>query len=69
MQLYFPAILLNLINTFSTLDQQKEEVTFSFEEYGFSIPYRILFEYFIVDQYLKDLVDAFEIITLLKMLL
>ena len=60
MQLYFPAILLNLINTFSTLDQQKEEVTFSFEEYGFSIPYRILFEYFIVDQYLKDLVDAFE---------
>ena len=29
MQLYFPAILLNLINTFSTLDQQKEEVTFS----------------------------------------
>ena len=60
MQLYFPAILLNLINTFSTLDQQKEEVTFSFEEYGFSIPYRILFEYFIVDQYLKDLLDAFE---------
>ena len=60
MQLYFPAILLNLINTFSTLDQQKEEIAFSFVEYGFSIPYRILFEYFIVDKYLKDLVDAFE---------
>jgi len=60
MQLYFPAILLNLINTFSTLDQQKEEIAFSFIEYGFSIPYRILFEYFIVDQYLKDLVTAFE---------
>ena len=60
MQLYFPAILLNLINTFSTLDQQKENMTFSFEEYGFSIPYRILFEYFIVDQYLNDLIDAFE---------
>jgi hypothetical protein len=40
MQLYFPAILLNLINTFSTLDQQKEERAFSFVEYGFSIPYR-----------------------------
>ena len=60
MQLYFPAILLNLINTFSTLDQQKEENTFSFEEYGFSIPYRIIFEYFIVDQYLNDLINAFE---------
>ena len=60
MQLYFPAIFLNLINTFSTLDQQKEEIAFSFVEYGFSIPYRILFEYFIVDKYLNDLVDAFE---------
>ena len=59
-QLYFPAILLNLINTFSTLDQQKEEKAFSFVEYGFSIPYRILFKYFIIDQYLYDLIKAFE---------
>ena len=35
-------------------------MTFSFEEYGFSIPYRIIFEYFIVDQYLNDLINAFE---------
>ena len=60
MQLYFPAILLNLINTFSTLDQQKEEITFSVVGYGFSIPYRILFQYFIVDKYLKDLIEAYE---------
>ena len=40
-QLYFPAILLNLINTFSTLDQQKEKYSFQFIEYSFSIPYNL----------------------------
>ena len=60
MQLYFPAILLNLINTFSNLDQQKEQITYSFVEYGFSIPYRIFFKYFIVDKYMNGLIDAYD---------
>ena len=59
-QLYFPAILLNFINTYSTLDQQKEEMAFKFIEYGLSIPYRTFFKNFIFKKYLSDLIDAYE---------
>lgn len=59
-QLYFGAILINLINTFSTLAQEKEEYTFKLMEYGLSIPYKILFQYFIIDKHLVDLIDTYE---------
>ena len=59
-QLYFPAILLNIINTYSTLDQQKEEWAFKFIEYGLSIPYRIFFDNFIIKNYLDDLRNAYD---------
>ena len=59
-QLYFPSLLLNLLSTFSTLDQQKELTTFKFIEYALSIPYRIFFQFLIIDDYLEELIKAYK---------
>jgi hypothetical protein len=58
-QLYFPSILLNLLSTFSIFGQQKETYSFQFIEYSLSIPYRLFFQYLIIDEYLKDLETAY----------
>ncbi len=58
--LYFPSLLLNLLSTFSTLDQQKELTTFKFIEYALSIPYRIFFQFLIIDDYLEELIKAYK---------
>ena len=58
-QLYFPSLILNILNTFSNLDQQKETASFSLIEYAFSIPYRIFFQFSIIDNYIEDLNSAF----------
>ena len=58
-QLYFPSILLNILSTFSIFGQQKETYSFQFIEYSLSIPYRLFFQYLIIDGYLKDLENAY----------
>ena len=58
-QLYFPSILLNLLSTFSIQGQQKETYSFKFIEYSLSIPYRIFFQYSLVQSYLEALKKAY----------
>ena len=57
--LYFPSVLLNLLSSFTTLDQQKELYSFKLIEYALSIPYRIFYQLLIIDDYLKDLIKAY----------
>ena len=59
-QLYFPSVLLTILNTFSTLDQQKEQFSFELIEYGLSIPYRLYFQFFMVEKYLEELKNAYD---------
>ena len=59
-QLYFPSVLLNLLSTFSFMEQRKELLSFKFTEYSLSIPYRLFFHYSIINDYLNDLRDAFK---------
>ena len=54
-QLYFPSVLLKLLNTFSNLDQQKESISFSLIEYILSLPYRIFSQFSVIEHYLKEL--------------
>jgi len=58
-QLYLPSIFLNIINTYSNIDQQKEAKSFKLIEYGLSIPYRIFFQIFVVEKYLDQLKTAY----------
>ena len=58
-QLYFPSILLNLLSTFSIQGQQKESLSFKFVEFSLTIPYRLFFQYSVIDDYLKDLTKAY----------
>ena len=58
-QLYFPSILLNLLSTFSLQGQQKETLSFKFIEYSLSVPYRIFFQYSLIQSYLNDLRKAY----------
>jgi hypothetical protein len=58
-QLYFPSVLLNLLSTFSLQGQQKESLSFKFIEYSLSVPYRIFFQYSLVQSYLNDLQKAY----------
>ena len=59
LQLYFPSVLLNLLSIFSVFSQQKDTYTFRFMEYSLSIPYRIFSQYLIIDEYLEDLLKAY----------
>ena len=58
MQLYFSSILLNLLQTFSILSE-KNSYTFRLIEYSLNIPYRIFFRYLIIDDYIKNLQNAY----------
>ena len=58
-QLYFPSILLNLLSTFSIQGQQKETYSFKFIEYSLSVPYRLFFQYALVQSYLEALKKAY----------
>ena len=59
LQLYFPSVLLNLLSMFSLFSQQKDTYSFGYMEYGLSIPYRIFSQYLVIDEYLKDLLKAY----------
>ena len=58
-QLYFPSILLSLLSAFSIQGQQKSSLSFKFIEYSLSLPYRVFFQYSLVQSYLKDLKKAY----------
>ena len=58
-QLYFSTVLLNLLSTFSILSP-KDSYSFGFIEYSLSIPYRIFFKYYLVNEYLEKLIEAFK---------
>ena len=58
-QLYLPSVLLNILNTFSNLDHQKEALTFNLTEYALSIPYRLFFQYSLIEEYLDKLKNAY----------
>ena len=59
LQLYFPSVLLNLLSTFSVFYQQKDTYSFKFTEYSLSIPYRLFSRYLVIDEYLEDLLKAY----------
>ena len=59
-QLYLPSVLLNLLNTFSNLDHQKEALSFELTEYALTIPYRLFFQYSLIEEYLRKLTDAYK---------
>ena len=58
-QLYFPSILLTLLSTFSLQGHQKDTYSFKFIEYSLSIPYRLFFQYSLIQSYLNDLRKAY----------
>ena len=58
-QLYFPSILLNILSAFSIQGQEKESLSFKFIQFSLTIPYRLFFQYSIIDDFLKDLIKAY----------
>ena len=58
-QLYFPSVFLNILSSFSLFNKNKKSLSFRFIEYSLSIPYRIFFQYLIVENYLNDLLKAY----------
>ena len=56
-QLYFPSILLSILSTFSL--SQKDTLSNKFIEYSLSIPYRIFFQFLIIDKYMDLLIKAY----------
>ena len=58
-QLYFPSVFLNILSSFSLFNKKKNSLSFRFIEYSLSIPYRIFFQYLIVENYLNELLDAY----------
>ena len=59
-QLYFPSLLINILNTFSNFDKHKYLATYTLIAYGMSIPYRIFFQFFMVEEYLNELLEAIQ---------
>ena len=57
-QLFISSVLMTLLNTFSLISQ-KSLWSFQLMEYSLSIPYRILYQYLIVDDYLELLKNAY----------
>ena len=58
-QLYFPSILLNILSSFSILGSQKQALSFRFTEFNLSVPYRLFSTYSVIDDYLRDLTEAY----------
>ena len=56
---WFPSILLSILSTFSIMGKQKETLSFRFIEFSLSIPYRIFFQYSVIEDYLTDLTEAY----------
>ena len=59
LQLYIPSVFLNLLTTFSIFTKLKDTYSFYLVEYSLSIPYRLFFKIFIIDDYINDLEHAF----------
>ena len=59
-QLYLPSVFLSYLSYFSLLSKQKDSYSFGFMEYSLSLPYRVFSHYLIIDQYLQNLIDAYE---------
>ena len=59
-QLYLPSLLLNILNIFSGLTQKNEVDSFALIEYGFSLPYRLFFNFFMIEEYLNELKTVYE---------
>ena len=57
-QLYFPSVLLNILSTFSL--SQKDNLSNKLIEYSLSIPYRVFFQFLIIDKYIELLQTAYE---------
>ena len=56
-QLYFPSVLLNILSTFSL--SQKDSLSNKLIEYSLSIPYRVFFQFLIIDKYINLLYNAY----------
>ena len=56
-QLYFPSVLLSILSTFSL--SQKDNLSNKLIEYSLSIPYRMFFQFLIVDKYIELLKKAY----------
>ena len=56
-QLYFPSVLLSILSTFSL--SQKDNLSNKLIEYSLSIPYRIFFQFLIIDNYMDLLIKAY----------
>ena len=56
-QLYFPSVLLNILSTFSL--SQKDSLSNKLIEYSLSIPYRVFFQFLIIDKYINLLRKAY----------
>ena len=59
-QLYLPSLLLTMINSLSSLNKEKEIVSWQIIEYGLSIPYRLFFQFFMIEEYLKELETVYD---------
>ena len=57
-QLYVSSVFLSLLSKFSILST-KESRSFKLIEYSLNIPYRIFFHYLLIDEYLKELQNAY----------
>ncbi len=54
-QLYLPSLLLTVINSISSLNREKEVLSWTIIEYGLSLPYRLFFQFFMIEEYLTEL--------------
>ena len=57
LQLYFPSVLLSILKTFSL--SQDDTNSNKLIEYSLSIPYRIFFQFLIIDKYINKLRKAY----------
>jgi len=66
LQLYMPSVFLHLLSILSIFGNDLESYSFKLIEYSLSIPYKLLSNYFFIDNYIEDLKTAYENIIIIQ---
>ena len=58
-ELFMPSVFLNLLSSFSIFGNEMNTYINRIIEYSLSLPYRLVGQYFFIDNYIKGLMDAY----------
>ena len=59
LQLFMPSVFLNFLSTYSIFGNEIDSSIYKIVEYSLSVPYRLFGEYLFIDNYIKELKNAY----------